>query len=201
MYKTKKQPLKLSLQGHNIYSLFLAVGNQAVAAVFSLVDNGEGIFILLILEYEELVVKKIHLENCLFNGHGLDGKALGAHYFEFRFFLGLDGNHGGKILIKGAFADTLFKTGLVLANLTLNGSNGRVDGGEHIAGALADAEEHTVGLYGKLNDAAVLFYGKGNVSGGLVLEKTVQFANFLLGILLDAVADIDLLFGVNELHK
>ena len=189
------------LRGHIFYILFLAVGNQTIAAVLSLIDNGEGIFILLILEYEELVVKKIHLENCFLNGHWFDGEALGAHYFEFRFFLGLHGNCRYKFPFKCAFAYTLFKAGLVLADLTLNGSNCRVDGGEHIAGALTDAEEHTVGLYGKFNDTAVLLYGEGNVSSGLVLEKAVQLANFFLGILLDAVADVDLLFGVNELHK
>ena len=104
--------------------LFDPVGlQQAVAAVLAAVDDADDVVGVAV--NKEVVIQQVHLQNRLIRAHGLDGDALGAHDLE----LGLlaDIELGGDAGDQGLLAQALGKTGLVLADLAVNGGAGRVD--------------------------------------------------------------------------
>lgn len=58
------------------------VADKAVAALLALIDHGDCVIRVHILEHEKLVPKQIHLKYRLFRGHGLYGEALAADDLE-----------------------------------------------------------------------------------------------------------------------
>ena len=68
----RASPFLLSFDRMRI--LFDFIGNQTVCAILALVNNVH--FSAFILEYEERMVKQIHLQDRFLGSHRLDGEAL-----------------------------------------------------------------------------------------------------------------------------
>ena len=58
------------------------VADEAVAALLALINHGDCIIRVHILEHKELVPKQVHLKYRLLRGHGLYGAALAAYDLE-----------------------------------------------------------------------------------------------------------------------
>ena len=192
-----------------LFSIYIEVsvvdiggGDEAVAALLTLVNNGEAVLVLLVEEGEELMLQKVHLQDGLLGSHGLEGEALGANNAEIvALVILLFGNvFGLDVPLKGALAELLFKTGLVLAYLTLDGSHRGIDGGVHIACQLACAEIHTVVVQRDFDSAAATLGGEGDGGFAFPFEELVQLANLLFGVGDHLAIDLQLAFDKVILH-
>mgnify|MGYP007041411777 CR=1 FL=1 len=105
-----------------IFGLFLRIGDQAVAAVLAAVDDRKGIRVFAVEEGIELMLQQVHLQDGLLRRHRLDGEALGADDGEIAAFLFfVHGADTGIRPLDRAGLELLLKTGLVLADLALDG--------------------------------------------------------------------------------
>mgnify|MGYP006976627996 CR=1 FL=1 len=114
--------------------------DEAVVPVLAGVDHA-GVPRCHILEHEELMSEQIHLQNCFFNRHRLDGEALASDIELSLFF---------KILacleyaaLKSSASESALESGLVFADLTLDVGNGGVQRIAEAFGTHLRAEEGT----------------------------------------------------------
>ena len=110
------------------HSTLSFVLNEAIAAIGSLVHDCKRAVIILIAEREERMLQQIHLEDGFLTGHRLHVELLGSHKLECALFGFL---RCERSFVRSADERVLTQaagqTGLVLADLALDGRHGRVD--------------------------------------------------------------------------
>ena len=131
----------------------LGIIQQSIAAVISAVYHCKGTSIIFIPECEETVIQQIHLQYCLFPGHGPEIEVLFLGDFQ-AVLLILILNEGGLIILERAaesiLTQTACKASLILTDLPLNGAYCSIDGCKHIGCTLACPEPGTCPVNGKL---------------------------------------------------
>ena len=174
---------------------------ETVAAALSAVDNGERVVVVLILEDEERVFEQVHLQDRLFSRHGLDRELLGADDGEVRILLFILSGESRRFVDGRVDTQFLFKTGLVLSDLTFYGGFGGVDRGVHIARRLGDAIEHAVVFDGHLGSVPASFDLERDESFRFRLKEAIQLSELFLRVLVQIIGSLDLLFGECELPR
>ena len=147
----------------DIIALFHII-NKAVTAVISLIYHSEAAAVILIPEGEEIMVQQIHLQDGLFSGHGLEVELL--YLCDAQVLFHRIRSEGGFFLYgagEGILLQAPCQAGLVLADLSFNGSDGCIDGCEHIRGLLGCPEPGACTVNGQLHLVLViLLYRKYN---------------------------------------
>ena len=191
---SKKQGLLPLL---NLYKILFCRNDKTVIAVAARV-NYAGVARVLILENEELMTEKVHLKYRFLYRHRLDREGLCANV-EFGLLLNVlkipVGNRERGI------AKTLFKSGLVFADLTLNGFYRAVKRGLEciLLGFVSEQRVHC--RDGKLKTFLVSFAAEGYRRFCLAGEKLFKLRQLLLNHVLKTVANRHLSANYRNFHK
>src|SRR5699024_3300810 len=126
-------------------------------------------------KHKKLVAQKVHLENGLFRGHGLYRKALAADDFEVLLCLILGrGICRYGLTLQSSLSQPLAETGLVPADLALDGGHAGVHGSVHVVSKFARPVEHSVIPNGYFLQEASPFNAESDVGVRLIFEELVQ---------------------------
>ncbi len=141
------------------------------------------------------MLQKVHLKDRFLRGHRLYGEFLLAHDLEIPLLL-IREICGFGLFVEDALTQAFFKPCLIFAYLALNGGDGGVYGGVHVAGTLAYAVKGAVVLYGDLG-VEIAPRGAESYKGFRIpLKKPVYFPDFALGILFDFLRYLDFFLRV-----
>ena len=122
------------------------------------------------------MVDQVHLEDGLVDAHGAEEEPLGADQLigGFLFFVRFRDEVGLlRVGVKGILPQALFQTGLILAQLALNGRHGGVNGDKHIRGAFRHTDDGGAGTDGDFQVVPTLFHAEDDGGLGLGLEVAV----------------------------
>ena len=177
------------------------VADEAVAALLALINHGDCIIRVHILEHKELVPKQVHLKYRLLRGHGLYGEALAADDLELLVRLVRNcGESRTGVSLQRALSETLLKTGLVSADLALYRGNAGINRCVHVARKFACPVIHAVVVDGDLGEEAAALNAESNVSIGLGLEEPVELSYLSYRIGPQILGGLHLFLGKSELH-
>ena len=147
------------------------------------------------------MVQQVHLEHCLFSGHGAEIELLGAG--DAQIILGCFGCKGG-FLLYAAVERTLFQTAgqasLIFADLAFDSSHSRVNGSKHIGRAFACPEPGTCAVNRQFHIVPVLFHRIDNQCFRILLKEPCQLHYLFLSISMDIVRKLYFLFTELEFH-
>ena len=123
----------------------------------------------------------VHLQDRFLCTHRLDGELFAPDDVEFiRFvflFHGCDIGGFLRIFFQCALPDPLGKLGLVLADLTLDGSNSGINGCIHVIGQLVGTVVHAVVFDGDLGTIPPALNAEGDKCFSFITEQFIQFSD------------------------
>ena len=150
------------------------------------------------------MVQQIHLHDGVFCGHGLDIQLLdtdNAQFFFCNFGLGQFDKSHGHGLGEGILTHLLGKSGLILADLTLDALDNTVDSLEHIISLLFRTEEEASVVDGQLYCMFAAMEAVCNLSVGIFAEILIELFTLLDDIFLAIVIDLSFSFVKLYVHS